>query len=195
MEQRWVAKRETFLAKATAEDWLAEGMDLMKDKGFGSLTLENLCGRMKKTRGSFYHHFQDMNAYVGRLLHHWQALQTQAAIDRTEQETDPKARLAVLDETVRGLDHRLDQIIRAWSLRDPRAADAMASVDRTRVAYLRKLFLDNGVSEDMATVLAELEYTAFLGAQQRFDDMKSPEAKRLAECLRDVLHVYAKSKS
>lgn len=174
---------------------MEKGLDLLRKQGYGALRLENLCEQMGKTRGSFYHHFKDMNAYIGRLLQHWQTVQTQAAIDKSELEKDPKARMAVLDETVRALDHRLDQIVRAWSLQDERAAAAMAVVDETRMGYLRKLFRDNGVAEGVACLLAELEYTAFLGAQQRFDDLNSPEANRLAEQLREVLHVYAKSKT
>lgn len=165
----------------------------MRNQGYGALTLENMCQRMGKTRGSFYHHFRDMDAFIGQLLVHWQTLQTQAVIEKTELEVNPKARITVLDETVRALDHRLDRIVRAWSLRDPRAAAALTVVDRLRMEYLRKLFRDNGTSGELANVLAELEYTAFLGAQQRFDDLNCAEARQLADRLREVLHHYAKT--
>ena len=146
---------------------------------------------MAKSKGSFYHHFGDMNGYVGELLRLWGELQTTAAIERAELAPDPRAKLALLDKTVRGLDHRLDQIIRSWAMRDDRAARALAEVDQTRIDYLEKLLLAEGVPAAMANTMAELEYTAFLGAQQRFPDMETPKAKQLAAALREALKALA----
>lgn len=175
------------MARLTAESWLDAGLKILRDQGSAALTLENLCRHLKKTKGSFYHHFKDMNQYIGGLLEHWRQKQTQSPIDIAEQETAPRSRLNRLDETVRGLDHRLDQIIRAWAQRDPRAAAVLQEVDATRIAYLKKLFLAAEKNDKKAELMAELEYTIFLGAQQRFPDMNSPEAARLAKAFRDAL--------
>lgn len=178
------------MARIQAEDWLKAGLELLRDQGIDALRIDQLCARLKKTKGSFYHHFKDMNGYVGALLKRWGDLQTKAAIEVAETAADAKARMALLDETVRHLDHRLDQIIRSWALRDPRAAQALKDVDSTRIAYLKKLLLEAGVREDRAAFMAELEYIAFLGAQQRYPDMNTPKAKALADGMHQVLRAW-----
>ena len=175
------------MKRTRSKDWLDMGLHLLSQDGVSALTLDRLCDAMHKTKGSFYHHFGDMKSYVGALLAHWQANLTQAAIDQAETAPDPKARLALLDRTVRSLDHRLDQIIRTWAKQDPRAAQVLAEVDQTRIDYIRELFEANGLEPQLAHRLAELEYTAFLGAQQRFGDLNSPEAEQVASTLRRAI--------
>lgn len=63
-------------------------------------------------------------------------------------------------------------------------------MDRTRIAYLKKLLLEAGVREDRAAFMAELEYIAFLGAQQRYPDMNTPKAKALADGMHQVLRAW-----
>ena len=181
------------MAKSRREDWLDGGLTLLSERGVRALTIDQLCRALKKTKGSFYHHFKDMNSYIGKLLERWRERQTQIAIDIAESKEDPRERLELLDETVRHLDHRLDQIIRSWAIRDERAARALAEVDRLRVGYIHDLLQQAGLPEPIAATMAELEYTAFLGAQQRFPNMDSPEAHKLAEALRAALNLWGKS--
>ena len=175
------------MKRVRAVDWLTAGLKLLSGYGESALTLDRLCGAMHKTKGSFYHHFGDMNTYVGALLEHWQQLQTKAPIDVAETAPDPRARLDLLERTVMGLDHHLDQIIRAWARRDPRAAAALKAVDQTRLGYIRKLLEEDGIDAEQASLMAELEYTTFLGAQQRFEDLTSAEARSLVTTLRHAM--------
>lgn len=180
------------MGRASVEDWLDHGLQLLSERGVQALTLEKLCRSIQKTKGSFYHHFKDMNAYIGRLLERWRERQTQIAIDIAETKEDPRERLELLDQTVRDLDHRLDQIIRFWARSDERAAIALEEVDGMRVGYLQRLLLAAGVGEVKAKMMAELEYTAFLGAQQRFPNMRTSAALQQSETLRAALELWGK---
>lgn len=178
------------MARTTAVDWLDKGLYILREAGTSALTIERLCQELGKTKGSFYHHFKDMNTYVGQLLDRWRHIQTQVAIDVAESAEDPHKRLEVLDQAVRTLDHRLDQIIRAWAIRDPRAAEALADVDKRRVNYLIQLLQESGAIPEHAKIMAELEYVAFLGAQQLYPDMEDEKAVSISFNLREALTAW-----
>lgn len=152
------------MSRATPQDWCAAGLALLRDEGIQALTIERLCAALGKTKGSFYHHFADLDAYLAALLARWEEDLTLAPIRATEAEADPGRRAARLDEAVRALDHRIDRAVRAWALWDGRARAAMARVDGRRLEALAALHRARG--HQRPRELAELEYLAFVGAQQ-----------------------------
>lgn len=162
-------------------DWCDAGLRLLRDEGMPALTVERLCGALKRTKGSFYHHFADLDAYLEQLLARWEATLTDLPIEVAAAELDPTRRAARLDSAVARLDHRLDVAVRAWALWDARARRAMERVDARRIAYLAELHRARGAAE--AEQLAELEYAAFVGTQQ-VGAVTSPE--RAARLARDV---------
>lgn len=157
-----MARRVT--TRRTPVDWCDAGLALLRDEGITAVTIDRLCELLGCTKGSFYHHFRDIAAFHEALLQRWEETLTgrpiaQAAVGRTAQQ-----RLARLDAAVIQLDHALDLAMRAWALRDPRARDAMARVDARRLDYLTGLLTEAGVPQPRAR--AQLEYAAFVGAQQ-----------------------------
>jgi AcrR family transcriptional regulator len=144
-----------------------------------------LCVALQKTKGSFYHHFRDMDGYLTALLGHWEEELTEAPIRATGREPDPLERGARLASVVRGLDHRLDCAVRAWALRDERARAAMERVDRRRIDYIAELYRESGWRQPR--LLAELRYLAFVGAQQTGVFASPARAARLAQTLHKAL--------
>lgn len=177
------------MTRSTADDWLALGLGVLTRDGEGALTIERLCREMGKSKGSFYHHFSDMNGYIGRLLDFWEQRQTQQPIEIAERCKTAKEKLQALDTVVSGLDHDLEQIIRHWARRDDRANRAVHRVDEIRIAYVAKLLGNAGVAEKAARLVAELEYTFFLGAEQRFRDLQSQAAREHLAQFRRLLGV------
>ena len=152
-----------------------------------ALTVDRLCAGLRKTKGSFYHHFRDLDAYLAELLARWEDELTEAPIRLAKREPDPRRRGARLDRAVLGLDHRLDGAVRAWALWDPRARAAMERVDQRRIEYLAELCQLSGLRQPR--VLAELEYVAFVGAQQVGLLTSPARAARLRRALRQALQV------
>jgi AcrR family transcriptional regulator len=171
--------------RATPGDWCAAGLSLLRDEGIGALTVDRLCAALGKTKGSFYHHFRGLEAYLAALLARWEEDLTDAPMREAGTEADPRRRGARLDEVVRGLDHRLDLAVRAWALRDARARAAMARVDARRVAYLAALHRAGRLADPRAA--AALEYAAFVGAQQLGYLSRPARAERLSRALRGAL--------
>lgn len=151
-------------ARLTPHDWCDVGLALLRDEGMTALTVERMCTALRRTKGSFYHHFRDLDTFLAMLLARWEATLTDVpiAVARTAPEATHRAEL--LDDAVARLDHRLDLSVRAWALRDERARVAVARVDERRIAYLCELHAAAGVEHAQAA--AELEYVHFLGTQQ-----------------------------
>ncbi len=186
-------------ARTSADDWLDEGLRLLREGGEAAVTIEALCARLERTKGAYYHHFEDVAAYLDRLLAHWAKRQTQMPIDVAEGGRTPAERRARLEETVRALDMKLERAVRAWSLRDPRARAVVKTVDSQRMSYLAQLHaaadeerkrspiglppVREAPPRASPAVRARLEYAAFVGAQQIFPDLGVAEAREAEAAL------------
>ena len=166
--------------RLSRRDWLDLGLAALSEHGARGLTLETLCARARRTRGSFYHHFADMEAFKAAVLDRWierDARQIVAEVERSG--PGGAARRARLDTLAMGVDHRLEVAVRRWAGSDPSAAAAVRRIDHERIAYLADLYVQEGAGDahDRATI----EYAGFIGMQHLGLITTEPErAHRLA---------------
>ncbi|NOU31254.1 MAG: TetR family transcriptional regulator [Polyangiaceae bacterium] len=144
--------------------WLRKGLALLRAWGEGALTLDRLAKAMRRTKGSFYHHFAGQDDFRRALLASWEEDLTSAPIRAAAAIADPLARATALSRTVRALDQDLDLAVRAWSLRDPVARAAFATVDARRLEAIEAIHAASGAANPRE--LAIVEYLAFVGWQQ-----------------------------
>jgi AcrR family transcriptional regulator len=176
-------------ARTSRASWCDAGLALLRDDGYAAVTIERLCAAVGRTKGSFYHHFRNMDAYLEALLERWEQELTEMLIHASASESEPKLRDNRLDQLVRRMDHRLDSAVRAWAQRDPRAQAAVKRVDKRRTQHLERLFRARGLRP--ARLLAELEYLAFVGAQQLAFFATPRHLERLFRAHREALGLLA----
>jgi len=164
-------------------DWLTAGLALLRDKGEHTLTIERLCRAVGLSKGSFYHHFQHVEAYRAALLNRWEETQTDAPIEQAAGAADP---LQALRAVVTPLDHQLELAVRAWAVRDGQVRAALHRVDARRTAHLRQLHLQLGYAR--AQELAELEYATFVGLQALGWTDRADLARLQAHVLAAIAH-------
>lgn len=183
----------TTMPRATREDWLVAALELLTTQGPQMLTLERVCRAMGKSKGSFYHHFEDMPTLRGALLDRWERRQTDAFIEAAEQ-ADDRTRAQVLDELATQADWGEERAVRAWAWRDPEVRERVDAVDRKRIEYLAALQHD--LDPSAAQRIALLEYAALVGAMHLFitDDpaTRSPE---IGAFLRNALRAASHNES
>ena len=150
--------------RSTPSDWCLAGLAILRDQGPQVVTVERLCAALRKTKGSFYHHFRDMDAFLAALLEEWEELHTGRPIAAAEAAETPRRQSALLDAVVLGIDHDLDRAVRAWGRHDSRVREALRRVDERRIGFLTELHRAQGQAGPRR--LAELEYAVFLGAQE-----------------------------
>lgn len=160
-------------------DWLELGLVALAGGGPDALTIETLCERAGRTRGSFYHHFETMEAFLHALADFWRERDTEAII-RASIAKKGEDGLEALNVMTSGLDPRLEQGMRKLAARDEGIANLCRIVDRRRIGHLVKLYVGTGeFAPSDAELLAQVTYAAFVGFQSIAPDMK-PEASRAA---------------
>jgi AcrR family transcriptional regulator len=162
------------------------GLDLLAEGGHGALTIAALCERLGVTKGSFYHHFADMPAYVGLLLGHWESEHATRLIALSESITDPEERFDLLRGIAVGLPHGAEAAIRAWSWNSDVVAAAQQRVDHARLAHLTEAGVDAGLEPARARRMAKISLSVLIGMQL----LERPARKKSMEDVFDELRYW-----
>ncbi|WP_395644862.1 TetR/AcrR family transcriptional regulator [Terricaulis sp.] len=152
------------------EDWVTLGLSLLAREGPEALTLERVTAAARKTRGSFYHHFEDHAAFLAALGARW--LTDDAAIyAQADAATLKGKRRETLARRTADIDHALERNLRRLAASEPAIADAVAESDARRIAYLVRIFRNEvGVGADEALARARAQHCFFVGVQMVFPD-------------------------
>lgn len=167
----------------TRLDWLELGLKLLADAGPVALTVDALTAAAAKTRGSFYHHFTDRDAFLAAMMAHWHS---QAFSERAAQvpiDGDAAALRAFLRAERAFADRRLECAIRQLAVAEPVVRAALDLLDRTRIAGLALLIAR--IRPDSADPYSDacVQYAALVGMQWLVsdpDDPRLPGARQAA---------------
>lgn len=158
-------------ARLKRQDWLEIGLQQLARTGPEALRVDRLCAAADKTRGSFYHHFEDHAGFVAAMLDYWSQRHTERVIQEVEREADPRAKRMALNNLAASLDQRVETAVRRMAASQVEARKAVERVDRRRIVYLTEINRQEfGVPEVEAAELAEIEYATFVGYQTLFPD-------------------------
>ncbi len=147
------------------------GLQSIRQSQHARLTIETLCTEANRTKGSFYFHFTNMEAFLTALAEHWFETFTLDLIRQSEKRPTPRQRLDLLNTLAVQLDPQIEQGMRRLAARETSIRTICRKVDETRLAYLTKLYLDSGKFDPRdATALATIEYAAMIGYQQIMPD-------------------------
>lgn len=140
--------------------WLSEALEVLRESGIDSVKVEPLAKRLGVTKGSFYWHFKDRADLLGALPGHWARSQTEPVIAYAEAAAGgPLDKMrAVLEFLAREDPDRYDNAMRAWAQFDAEVADAVAAIDRRRMAFAAELFEQAGLPAGEAAFRARLLY-------------------------------------
>ncbi|MEM8852004.1 MAG: TetR/AcrR family transcriptional regulator [Pseudomonadota bacterium] len=158
------------MSRMRRSDWLDLGLRMLTEGGVESLTVDALCRMAQRTRGSFYHHFQDHEGFLVALAETWRDRQTDAVIAEVDAGRQG-ARGDLLHRAAGAIDHRLDVAMRRAAGRDAVFAAMVAAVDARRIGYIAKtLQSERALDAAEAARLADLEYALFVGSQVLWPD-------------------------
>jgi AcrR family transcriptional regulator len=160
------------------EDWIELGAEELRRRGPAPFTVENLCARANRTKGSFYHHFDGIHSFTLAVVGHWTELETEVIARGTELLArasfggdGPMERLQAMWRLTATTDHRLELGVRALALTDPQIAKLVAATDERREAIMTGLLADAyGLDEARAGDFARIFHALHLSAQMRAAD-------------------------
>ncbi|WP_067859248.1 TetR/AcrR family transcriptional regulator [Nocardia shimofusensis] len=150
----------------TVEDWLQAGYTVLAEEGFRALKIDVLCTRLGVTKGSFYHHFQDIAAFKNALVDSWGQW---SDVDHQRMDaladTPPRERLiAMMGLLVSPRHWTLERAMREWARSDPRAAASVRASDKHARRAVRRAFADHGFDPETAARRAEWTFALGIGA-------------------------------
>ncbi len=127
------------MSPKTQEKWIATGLEILGTEGVSAITIDRMTEVLGVTKGSFYHHFKNIQHFKVKLLEAWEADSTAIihAIERSD--TPVKVLLGLLGEFEKR--SPLPEIaIRAWAVSNPVAREHMERLDALRIAFLTEVF-------------------------------------------------------
>ena len=148
------------------DDYYRTALDLLAEGGVGALTIANLCSRLGVTTGSFYAHFAGIRDFHIAFLEQWEAGRVYQLKEQVEATTDPLERIDLLRRLAVAVNHEAESAIRGWARTSPLVAEFQRRADRQRVEILVQAFVDIGIDEHEARVLARIGLTILVGTQQ-----------------------------
>ncbi len=151
----------------TSTDFVAAALDVLAAHGSEGLTVAALCRALHVTKGSFYHHFAGMPAFVTALLAYWETEHSDRLIATSRATADPLDRVGVLTDIAVDLPHAAESAIRAWARSNPAVARVQARVDAHRERHLVDAFRELGLGRATATLHARTALALLVGAQHR----------------------------
>ncbi len=154
------------MVRRSRKDWIEAGFRILADEGDGGLTVDALCERLNRSKGSFYHHFDGRGGYVEDLLAAWEAQATDRIIASGSSDAPVKERLRAVNRQASELRNaRLERAIRGWATREPQARRVQDRVDRKRLDFLIELCAERMQDQEAAELLARIFQLALVGAQ------------------------------
>jgi AcrR family transcriptional regulator len=147
----------------SARDWLKQGLKTLAEDGFTALKAEPLAKAMGVSRGSFYWHFADVDAFHAEVLAYWREIASERIIADIEAAAGKDNALQLLLQRVFGERLALENAVRRWAVVDRAARAAVQAIDKRRLSYVESQIQNSGISSDVARARAQILYWAYLG--------------------------------
>lgn len=167
------------MARLSYDDWVRRGLDILAEEGAEALKIDRLCKRLNVTKGSFYHHFQNREAFVQALLDHWEHSFTDDIIDQANRYARGEDRSKALNRITASMKQDTERAVRAWAQWNPLVADRVERIDRKRLAYLGEIIAPLVQVPERAPLIAKLAYAHFLGVQQLRANVTAEEWRQM----------------
>jgi AcrR family transcriptional regulator len=173
----------------SAKDWLDQGLRTLAKSGFTALKAEPLAKAMGVSRGSFYWHFADVDAFRAAILQHWREVAVEQIIAGIEAAPPDQSPIEQLLRRAFSRRPGLEGAIRSWATHDPVARAAVEAVDRRRLGYVESLLGASGLATAVARARAQILYWAFLGFA--LSDNPLPRARQ-AVVLEELIRIASR---
>jgi AcrR family transcriptional regulator len=161
-------------ARFRKNDWLDLAAKLLGEEGPAALTLERLTAAAKRTRGSFYHHFSDRDAFLRALMERWREQVIEIAGKRyAAAQSDAELRALLRDQPFE-LDFRFEREIRRLAASEPIVREILNQVDAARIEGLACLLAHMRPELDDPMSFAFVQYCSVLGGQWLLEDPNDP---------------------
>lgn len=144
-------------------DWLEFGLGQLAEKGHGALKAQTLAATLGVTRGSFYWHFADLDAFKRDLVALWADRASEGLVNTGVSGQDARTQLATLMVRAFRSGPGLERAMRAWAAAEAEVAAVVAAVDWRRTRLAEEMLEALGVPRVDAGPRARMIYWSAIG--------------------------------
>jgi AcrR family transcriptional regulator len=177
------------MSRLDKTDWMDFALGQLAEKGHDALKAQTLAAALGVTRGSFYWHFEDLDAFKRDLVAHWTDRTSEELVRAVVRDGDAAAQLRGLMRRAFRSSAALERAMRAWAAVDPEVAQHVAAVDWRRIRFAEQLLEALGVAEAEIGPRSRMLYWAAIGrlmmARTEEQDLTDAEIEGLARMIAD----------
>jgi AcrR family transcriptional regulator len=151
------------MARLEKTDWLDFALAELADKGHDALKAQTLAAGLGVTRGSFYWHFEDLEAFKRDLIGHWTDRTTGELVNAVVRDGEAGSQLIGLMSRAFRSGASMERAVRSWATADAYVANLVAAVDWRRIRFAEQLLAALGVAEAEIGPRARVLYWAAIG--------------------------------
>jgi AcrR family transcriptional regulator len=158
--------RASTSSRLSVDDWVEAALAVLAEEGPSGVKIDRLCVRLGVTKGSFYWHFADLDAFLGAVAERWAATRDarRATFAELEAGHEPRERLRrMMDVLADPAEWPLERAVREWARSDGFVHDRVAASDRWVFGAIRKAFRELGFDTADADVRAKTLFYAGVG--------------------------------
>ena len=118
--------------RLSTEDWTARALQLLVDEGVGAVKVARLCRDLGVTKGSFYWHFEDLEALKKAVADRWCAETTSALSEMSSLgDLPPLERIRIMaTQLVDDRSWSVERALRDWGRSDAQVAATIAKSEQ-----------------------------------------------------------------
>lgn len=170
------------------QDWVELAVMRLKADGASALTVDGLCLAAGRTKGSFYHHFETIDALLVELARRWRRTETDEIGALATAQTDPRKGLRALARRSERMDHSLEIGVRELAARRPAIAALVRDADTAREGIIADLLarayaLAAAEAADVARIFHSLQLAAQIRTPGDVAAFSAGPARRLTAWL------------
>lgn len=167
------------MKRLNKEKWIQTGLNILNKTSYTDIKIEYLCKRLKVTKGSFYHHFKNINDYYSKLIEYL-FIKNGINLDQfIEDIPTPKGRLNYINQHIINNISKEKVSLRAWGSHNKEVKQQLDKADVIRIDYFTKLYLDTGLDPKKASIMAKLNFALLVGLYQLFYNGSTSEINEL----------------
>jgi len=151
--------------RLSADAWTEKALALLMDAGVGAIKINRLCKELGVTKGSFYWHFADLDAFLAATAERWCAETREVLSGLSALEALPPLEriramaLRLIDDR----SSRIERALREWAQGDEKVAAVIVESDQYIFELVQAALLELGHDAENARMRAGLLVYAGIG--------------------------------
>ena len=144
----------------TREDWVRAALDTLGESGIEAVRVEAIARKLRISKGSFYHHFQDRRDLLDAVIDYWEEHATERIIAAPQADDATLERLLSFVFTT---ERKVEAAMYAWAKQNPDLGKRLVGIEKRRIGYVAALYEKKGLSSADASARSHLAYLVYIG--------------------------------